>query len=139
MKGWARKALRGSTAVTIPDLGGMVRLKGTGYQIRDHLAEVGSDFEMNTWRAVKAECQEAGVGYPSYESFRNYFNRLKKLKLVLPAKRGFAPSTAGEGQGGAGGRLLERKYYALNPSRIDDSAWRNPQPAYLEYLRTRRE
>lgn len=122
---------------SIPDAGGMVRLKGTGEQIRDYLESVDSDFEMNIWRAVKEECIEAGVRYPTWESFRNYMSRLRALKLILPAEMGMAPSTASAGR--SEGAPYERRYYKLNPTRINDAAWRNPQPYYLEYLQRRRE
>jgi hypothetical protein len=112
------------------------RVKGTGEQIRDYLKLVGTDFEMNIYRAVKAECQRARVNPPTWGSFQNYFRRLKKLKMVLPAEGGMAPSTADNRR--SAGQPFQRQYYKLNARRIGDAAWLNPQEDYLELLRRQR-
>jgi len=107
------------------DIYGNVRVKGTGEQIRDYLMMVGSDFPMNIWRAVKAQDEKYGYQPPTWESFRNYFNRLKQLELVVETEVALAPSTATKVQSGG----YEKLAYRLNtPSGIDiEAAWKNPQ------------
>lgn len=112
------------------------RAKGTGEQIRDYLASRNGDYEMNIWRAIKRECERARVRPPNWESFRNYFNRLKQLQLVLPIENVISVSTA-DARRGDGTSFGGRRYYRVNPARIGSSDWENPQEAYLRLLARR--
>jgi hypothetical protein len=110
------------------DSWGNVRAKGTGQQIREHLAMVGADFQMNIWREIKRQNEEAGYQSPSYLSFCNYFHRLKSLGLVEESDVPLAPSTATKD---VPMKLYETKAYKLSgkvrPGVDVEAAWRNPQ------------
>lgn len=91
------------------------RQKGTGAQIRDYLMRVDEDYEMAIWRAVKQECIENEKRYPTWESFRNYFNRLKRLELVIESRTEDNPNG------------FPYRYYRLNPRLRNSDIWSNPQ------------
>lgn len=98
--------------------------RGTGVQIRDYLARVGSDYQMNIWRAVKAESEENGCRGPSWLSFQNFFCLLKRAELVVVDPRDGAGSLATDTPQKMGAPI-PRTYYKLNPDKTDSRDWYN--------------
>lgn len=109
------------------DRKGDYRAKGTGEMIRDYLAVHGADYVMNIWRAVCAEAEAEGYHTPTYESFRKYFNDLKKLNLVL----GIDATVRSSAFGAPLAKLIpdsiyDRMFYSLNPALRNSAMWANP-------------
>ena len=119
------------------DSWGNVRAKGTGQQIREHLALVGADFEMNIWREIKRQNEETGYKWPSYESFRRYFRHLKGLGLVEASEQPLVSSSATRYTPNS----YETKLYRLSsrpkPGVNVEAAWANPLDEYVRVLRGR--
>lgn len=85
-----------------------------GVWIRGHLQEVGRDYPYRMWKLWREFLEEAGLKIKAgkYAGFRNYVYVLRRLGLIHRA--GGEPSFWG------------KRYYALNPDRIDSPLWRNP-------------
>lgn len=96
--------------------GGFKRELGTGQFTKDHLQKQ-PDYIQEICRALRKWCEKKGYHPPTYESYRSYFQYMKKLNLV--EKYGEKESKWRYG--------AKRIYYRLNPEKLDDPAWANPR------------
>ena len=89
-----------------------------GVWIRGHLEDVGRDYPYSMWKLWRSFLQRAGLKIKAgtYQAFRNYIYVLRRLGLIRRA--GGSPST------------FTKKYYALNPEKINSPLWRNPFKHY---------
>jgi hypothetical protein len=106
--------------------------QGTGYQIRDYLLRVGSDNQMNIWRAIKLETEAQDNKAPSWSSFQNFFRLLKRANLVIEDTTGGRNSTATDTSSREVSTAFEKKYYKVNPANVSSTAWYNVY-AFLGY------
>jgi len=100
---------------------GYVGVSPTGYWIRGHLMEVGEDYTKNMYEKYvsfidMARLEGVRLKRPGYRSFVNYIIVLRKLNLirissVAPPVKKFAKP---------------RRYYALNPEKINSPEWNRP-------------
>lgn len=98
---------------------------GTGYQIRDYLLRVGSDSQMNIWRAIKSDTEAQDNKAPSWSSFQNYFRLLKRANLVVEDPTGGRNSTAIDTSSRRVSTAFQKKYYKINMATVNSQAWYN--------------
>jgi len=89
----------------------------TGLFVRDYLKKNGPCCVHELYRAVRDKKEELGLETGSYDSFRQYFWRLKELNLVEFVKE--------EEHDGFG---EPKRYYDV--ADYDNNAWRDPGTAY---------
>jgi len=89
-----------------------------GVWIRGHLQDVGRDYPYSMWKLWKSFLEEAGLNIEAgrYQAFRTYIYILRKLGLIR--RVGSSPSIFG------------KRYYELDPEKINSPSWKNPFKAY---------
>jgi len=99
-----------------------------GIYIRDHLLENGPDYVFNIYRSYKDFLEKAGLSGRirpgTYSSTRKYLGFLKRLDLIKLDKIVKVKITDGRRK-----YLYKRRYYKLNPDKINSDAWYNPKRA----------
>jgi len=90
-----------------------------GVWIRGHLQDVGRDYPYRMWKRWKSFLEDAGLKIQAgtYQAFRTYIYVLRRFGLIRRA--GGSPSTFG------------KKYYEINPQKINSPLWKNPFKAYV--------
>jgi DNA-binding PadR family transcriptional regulator len=111
---------------------GFLPYKSSSMFIRDYLLSHGEGYIHEIYRAFREWLKaENYVKLPSYQSFRTYFWRLRRLGLIEFVRD--EPS---------GNPFLKapRKYYRIVPGKENDEGWINPfRSIYLEtYLKHHR-
>jgi hypothetical protein len=99
--------------------------KGTGFQIRDYLARVGSDYQMNIWRAIVIESETNGCNGPTWASFRNFFSLLKRAELIVEDTAEGDNSIATDTSRAVIPTAWAKKYYKLNRAKVNSPDWNN--------------
>ena len=89
-----------------------------GVWIRGHLQDVGQDYPYNMWKRWRSFLEEAGLKIKAgnYAAFRTYIWVLKRLGLIVRA--------------GGSSATFTKKYYGLNPEKVNSSMWRSPFKHY---------
>lgn len=90
---------------------------GTGDFIKAHLRKVKEDYINNVHRKFCEFLKARGHRCCSYKSFRHYWYVCVKLGLLE-----FVREEPGK-------RPLPRRYYRLNPRKLQSKDWQNPQAA----------
>jgi len=107
------------------------RTPRTGWWVRGHLLDVGTDYIWRMWKRYLSfirECQERGakIREISYRQFRIYLYFLKKLGLITVIERRRDPDQR---------KGADRAYIAITPGMEDHPAWLNPIATWLEVHR----
>ena len=91
-----------------------------GVFVREYLRIRDEDYVESIYKALKKEMlyYNCGRKIPSYESFRNYMNLLRRLGLVVFTREEEVPDRT---------FLQRRRYYRVNPEMYEmDELWENP-------------
>jgi len=109
------------------------RTPRTGWWVRGHLLDVGTDYQWRMWKRYLSfldEARERGAKIEdiSYRQFRIYLWFLKKLGLITVVERRRDPDQ----QKGA-----DRAYITITPDTEDHPGWINPIAYWLEIQRER--
>ena len=91
-----------------------------GLYIREHLRLRSTDYQYRIWACYKIDCGTKYAGC-SYQSFRTYVGKLKRLGLVRVVKPGRTP--------------WDTSWYALVPERYNSPAWNDPAAAIMKRRR----
>jgi hypothetical protein len=114
---------------------------GTGWMIRDYLYTMRRGTCAAAYRYVRYRCMQEGLQCGSYDSFRNYWFKLKACGVIEKVEETpiDPPPVRVMPNGEPSRRLIRVKaYYRIVRGRYNDRAWLNPYKVLYPNLRTGR-